>query len=158
MASNRIPIKGLVTIRVFEGSDLVQTITQPNKVVLRGRNAVLFLLAQASGTTLSDYKLVKLVPGMNSTPVTLADQNVLAPIAEAKHIVLTESSLSLNEAGNSLIVTGTLPSGDGSGEVLTEAGLLLGNGQLFARMVHSATLPWNGSRSISYTWTIRVTS
>lgn len=155
MSQDSIAFRGAVSIQVWEAGFLLQEQTVTNKITLRGRTALLLLLAQAGGTSLSNYKLTKLVPGTNNTPVSVQDQGVLAPIATAKHITLNDASVTLNEAAQELVITGTLPSGGGSGEVLTEAGLVLANEQLFARMVHAATLPWTGTRSVAYTWRVR---
>lgn len=155
MTDSDFQLQGAIEICVFEGGQEVQRLRVHNKITYAGRNAFLLLLAQNALTNLASYKLVKLVPGTNNTPVTPADLGVLAPIAEDKQITLTDAAVTLNAAANELVITGTLPSGAGSGEVLQEAGLVLANGTLFARMTHPTTLPWAGTRSISYTWRVR---
>jgi hypothetical protein len=129
-----------------------------NTITYDGLNSSLYLWAQ-DGITPSDYQIATLVPGTNSQPPTRGDTGVISPIIVGDWITLTAGNRLVSPATGELIITATL--GNAQGNVapnsLTEVGLLLGNGNLFARQIHPAFAKTNAF-TLTYTWRIAVTA
>jgi hypothetical protein len=127
-----------------------------NTITYDGLNSALYLWAQ-DAITVTDYRIVKLVPGTNPTPPTRGDVSVIAPVLGAD-INLTAPDRSISPATGELIITGTLPQvSPANGSTLTEVGLVLGNGQLFARQIHPAFLK-QIAFTLTYSWRIAMTA
>lgn len=129
-----------------------------NTITYDGLNSSLYLWAQ-DGITPSDYQIATLVPGTNNQPPTRGDTSVISPIVAGDWITLAAGNRLVSPATGELIITATLGNAQGnvSPSQLTEVGLLLGNGSLFARQVHPGFAKTNAF-TLTYTWRIAVTA
>jgi len=130
-----------------------------NTITKDGLNSALHLWSQDTGSP-ADYRIVTLVPGTNAQPPSRGDTAVLSPIASGDWLTLASGNRNLVEATGELIITATLGASQGNVTpplALCEVGLVMGNGQLFARQVHSAFQKTNAF-TLTYTWRIAVTA
>jgi hypothetical protein len=107
--------------------------------------------------SVADYRIVKLVPGLDATPPTRGDLSVVDPVAVGNQINLTSANRALSAATGELVITGTLGTTQANGLTLCEIGLVLGNGSLFARQVHP-NFTKTSAFTLTYTWRIAVTA
>lgn len=127
-----------------------------NTITYDGLNSSLYLWAQ-DGIVVTDYRIVTLTPGTNATPPTRGDLSVISPVAGAS-VSLTAANRTVSPATGELIITATLPLiSPANGSTLSEVGLELGNGQLFARQIHPAFLK-TVAFTLTYTWRLAVTA
>lgn len=127
-----------------------------NQITYSGYNSPLYLWTQDVGVP-TDWQMVKLVPGTNGTPPTIGDVALGSPLGPTDEIVLAAPNRTVVPASGELIITGTLTTLQANGQDLREVGLILGNGQLFARQVYP-TISKTGAITVTYTWRIAVTA
>lgn len=154
--AGRLGLRGDLQLVLAREGAVVRRIAVRNTITYNGRNAFLYLLAQTVGVP-GDWRLATLGPGTNGTPPTVGDLSLGAPLGPSDQITLTPGNITLSPASGELVITGTLDTTQGNGSTLREAGLILANGQLFARQVHPAVLK-DALLTITYTWRIAVTS
>jgi hypothetical protein len=130
-----------------------------NTITYAGMNSALYLWTQDTGAV-TDYRITQLVPGTNSSRPTRGDLSVVAPVDTASRITLSASNRSVVPATGELIITATLDTTQGNVTpplALCEVGLVLGNGDLFARQVHAPFQKTNAF-TLTYSWRIAVTA
>lgn len=127
-----------------------------NTITYNGLNSSLYLWAQ-DGISVTDYQIAELVPGKNSTPPTRGDLGVVDPVDTADRLPLTSANRTVSPATGELVISATLGTGQANGLTLCEVGLILGNGQLFARQVHP-NFTKSSAFTLTYTWRIAVTA
>ena len=127
-----------------------------NTITYDGLNSALYLWAQ-DAIVVTDYRLVKLVPGTNATPPSRGDLSVIAPVGVSDQIALTAANRTVSPATGELVITGTLGTGQANGITLTEIGLVMGNGSLYARQVHPGFLK-SIAFTLTYSWRIAMTA
>lgn len=130
-----------------------------NTITYAGMNSALYLWSQ-DGITASDYQIAALVPGKSPTPPTHGDLAVIDPITSGDWIALTGANRTVVPSTGELIITATLDTLHGNvsaPDALCEVGLVLGNGALFARQVHTAFQKTNAF-TFTYTWRIAMTA
>ncbi len=150
------PLRGDVDIFV-RSSSTKKLITQyriRNTIVYDGLNGIIKLLAQNTGTTSTDYQIDSLRVGTGTVGPVRADT---ALIAEVFSMSLLDADRVETLATSQLVITKTLEMADGNGNILTEAGLFLGNGDLFARQIHPA-ITKTILITVTYQWQISFTS
>lgn len=140
---------------LIHGADgeLLRRIEIRNTITYDGMGALLYLLSQ-DGVTVGDYQITELRAGSSAVPpsrsdTALGDQKVVKALSAANRL----RSLPTGE----LVIQTQLATHEGVGQTLREAGLFLGNGQLFARQVHAA-IEKTDAISITYSWRISVTA
>jgi hypothetical protein len=130
-----------------------------NTIVYGGLNSALFLWAQ-DGITPTDYQISVLAAGSGVVPPTKGDIALNAPLPGGPTggvITLDASNRTVSPSTGELIFNAQLDTTRANGYTLGEAGLFLGNTQLFARQVHPL-IPKTSAITVSYTWRIAVTS
>jgi hypothetical protein len=132
-----------------------------NIITYDGINGVLQLWKQ-DGIVPSDYQIASLQVGTNATPPTRGDVGLGAPVPviEGGTKVLAPANRTLSLPTGELVISAQLLVGDALGpplRVLTEAGLLYGNGTLLARQVHPA-IPKTALITVTYSWRLSVTA
>lgn len=156
--TDRVPLRGQIELVVRRGDSVVRRIAVRNTITYVGRTALLQLLRQAlGGASAMGGSPGHLVPGTNGTPPTVGDIALGAPLGGSDQIALTDPNLSVNGPSGELVVTGTLSTSQGNGSTLREVGLVLANGDLFARQVHPAVSK-TALLTVTYTWRVAVTS
>jgi len=159
VSARRVSVREPFTLRgeiqiVVRGGPRVRRIAVRNTILYTGRNALLYLLAQNTGSP-TDWKLSRLIPGTNGSPPTAGDPGALAPVGLSDQIVLGPSDVVVSPGTGELIVTGTLLSTQANGADLREIVLGMGNGEAFARQV-TPIIPKNDPLTVTYTWRIAV--
>lgn len=149
-------LQGEIELHVRRDGVLVQHIRKRNTIVYDGRNALLYLLAQTVGVP-GDWRITRLIPGTDATPPTVGDLAVGAPLGLSDQIVLTAPDYTISAASGELIITGTLDTTQANGFFLREIGLVMSNGELFARQIHP-TVEKTAMLTVTYTWRIAVTT
>lgn len=151
-------LRGDITIKVTDRRTgrVVNTVQVRNKIVQSGLNALPLLLAQdETEFPASQCKLGSLRVGTSTVAPTIGDVGLHTPVA-AGNVTLDAVNLTTN--GGVLTVQATLPEALNSSPVtLTEAGLFLVNGTLFARQIHSSITTGPGLR-MDYTWVLTFTA
>jgi hypothetical protein len=156
--AERARTTGQIELVVRRGDVEVLRIAVKNTIVYGGRTALLLLLQQAlGGPAAMGGTPGHLVPGTNGTPPTVGDLALGAPLGGSDQIALTAPNLSVNGPSGEIVVTGTLSTTQGNGSTLREVGLVLANGDLFARQVHPAVSK-TALLTVTYTWRVAVTS
>ncbi len=159
-AASGLKLRGDLTVTVTRVSDgFKRTHGVRNTITYDGRNSPLYLWAP-DGITVADYAIATLRAGTSTTPPTAGDTSLGAPLAGGPTGgILTLSSLerTRSPATAELIITAELDTAHANGYTLTEAGLYLDNGQLFARQVHTA-IAKNSGFIVSYTWILGLTA
>lgn len=156
--ASRARAVGQIELWVHQGPELVQHLAVRNTIVYAGRTALLQLLRQAlGGAAAMGGSPGKLAPGTNGTPPTVGDLALVAPLGLSDQISLSDSNLSVNAPAGELVVTGTLSTSQGNGSSLREVGLVLANGDLFARQVHPLVSK-TSLLTVTYTWRVALTS
>lgn len=148
-----------VTLRDKHTGEVVFTDTVRNKIVNNGVAGLVFMLAQNSGTTATDFQLQRLQVGNGTTPAAADNVGMESPLSPAKYIELDDAARVT--AGNVLTVTATIQDNDDSidGATVREAGLWMGpleNQTLFARQVH-APVTKLANQALEYRWVIQFT-
>ena len=153
-----LPLRGQIEVVVRRDDRIVRRIAVRNTIVYVGQVALLQLLRQAlGGSAAMGGSPGHLVPGSNGTPPTVGDIALGAPLGGSDQIALTDPNLSLNSPARELVVSGTLSTSQGNGSTLREVGLVLANGDLFARQVHPAVSKTN-LLTVTYTWRVAITT
>jgi hypothetical protein len=156
-ARDNLKFRGDLQIETFDRTGrLLRRMAMRNTIVFAGRNSVLYLWSQDSGSP-TDWRIVKLVPGTNGTPPTVGDTAMGAAVGLSDQITLVGANRQVVPATGELIITGTLTTGQANGLDLKEIGLFMGNGQLFARQIHP-TISKSNAISVSYTWRLATTT
>ena len=127
-----------------------------NTITYAGLQSPLYLWAQ-DGVTLSNYQITRLVPGRTATPPTRGDTGVLDPVAEADQIPLVGINRAVDPVRHELTITGTLGVDQANGSTLCEIGLVMSNGDLFARQIHPNFSKTNAF-TLTYTWRIALSA
>jgi len=125
-----------------------------NQITYNGANSALFLWTQDTGVW-ADWQFTKLVPGTSGVPPTAGDPGVGSPVSLGDQIILSSANRPVSTATSEVIITGSLSLVQANGVNLREVGLILGNGQLFARQIYPV-IAKNGSITVTYTWRISV--
>ena len=147
-----------VEIHRADGSFLRRYVVK-NLISYNGLNSPLYLWAQ-DGITVTDYQIAQLATGTGGVPPTRGDIGLNAPLGGGPTggiILLAAPNRTPSPATGELVITASLDINHANGFTLLEAGLILGNAQLFARQVHPA-IPKTALITVSYTWRIAVTS
>lgn len=145
-----------IIIRESDSRREIKRFLKRNTITYNGLNSALYLWSQ-EGITAADFRFTKLVPGTNASPPSRGNLAVGAALPLADHVVLGAGDRVVAPTVGELVVTGTLTSGQGNCYNICEIGLLLANGQLFARQVHpvfAKTIAF----TVGYTWRFRVTT
>lgn len=129
--------------------------TIKNTITYDGLNTPLFLWAP-DGVTLSDYALAQLRAGESTVPPSRGDVGLGSPFLGAV-ITLGPSNRTRSLSTGEIIITAQFGTGDANGAHLTEAGLFLGNGNLFARQIHPK-IDKVSAFIVQYNWRIAVTA
>lgn len=154
----RLPLRGDIELVVRQEGEIVRRIAIRNTITYVGHVAMLQLLAQALGGSASiGGSPGKLAPGTNGTPPTVGDIALGAALGPSDQIDLTAPNLAVNAPSRELVITGTLSTSQGNSSSLREVGLVLANGDLFARQVHPAVAK-TALLTVTYTWRVAVTS
>lgn len=154
---SQLKLRGDLSLEITNvNSGTIRRIHVRNTITYDGLNSALYLWAQ-DAIVVTDYRLVKLVPGTNGTPPTRGDLGVIAPVVGAD-INLLAANRTVTPAIGELVITGTLPTvSPANGSTLTEVGIVMGNGGLFARQVHPGFLK-SIAFTLTYTWRIAMTA
>lgn len=142
----------VVAVRARDGK-VLRRIDVQNTITYAGIGAVLFLFSQ-DGVTLTDFQLASLRVGTNATPPTKGNTALGTQVFSK---ALGPSNRLRSLPTGELVLSTQLTTSEANGNTLTEAGLFLGNGQLFARQVHPA-IAKTSSITVSYNWRIAVTA
>lgn len=126
-----------------------------NTITYDGLNSPLYLWAP-DAITLADYAMAQLRAGESGVPPTRGDVGLGAPFGGAV-ITLLAVNRTRSPATGEVVITGQFDTTQANGANLTEAGVFLGNGTLFARQVHP-TIPKTNLITVSYTWRFAVTA
>lgn len=149
-------------VDLADAGRLYRRIAKRNTITYTGVTAPLILLAQNTGTVALDYQLKQFVVGTNSTPPSRGDTALGAPVSSGAGGVknLVDANRVLSAPTGELIVTATYGTGDANVAPalnLVEAGILLGNGTLFARQVNPP-VPKSSAFVAAYTWRFGLTA
>jgi hypothetical protein len=129
--------------------------TVRNTITYDGLNTPLFLWAP-DGVTLSDYAIAQLRAGESTVPPSRGDVGLGSPFVGAV-IVLGAPNRTRSTATGEVVITAQFGTGDANGAHLTEAGLFLGNGSLFARQIHPR-FDKTSAFVVAYNWRLAVTA
>ncbi len=149
------PLRGDVTmyVRDAETGELLERHEIRNTITYLGMTGLIRLLAQ-NGVTLTDYGIAQLRVGTGTTAPTRVDTNLVASVFS---MTLTNTDRFESISTGELIITKTLGAGSANGSILTEAGLFLSNGDIFARQIHPA-ITKSALITVTYEWRISFTS
>lgn len=150
---DKMALRGDLTVSMRRVSDgRVRRIIVQNTITYRGIDSPLYLWAP-DGISQADYAFNALGLGDNATAPTHGDLALLSQFG----------SLALNSPGNrvrsvgQVEVVATLPAGSLVGNTIREFGIILANGQLFARQT-TPDIPLTGLFEIGVSWRITVTT
>lgn len=118
-----IKLKGIFTLKIFEGGELREEFVGNNLVVDLGRASLMALLG-AGGT---DRVITKIQFGTSGTPQTVADEAITSPFTKAIE------SVDYPEP-NSVLFNFELETSEDNGVTIREFGLCSDDGTLFARI------------------------
>lgn len=154
-----IRVRGDIEITVRDRAGRVQgRVDVRNKIVGAGLLALPRLLAQAETEELTDWKLAYLGVGQGTAVASALDTSLQNEIT-AGRVTLGYANLDMSTAGQ-LRINVRIPdtvSGSNAPYQITEAGLFLGNGTLFARQVFNPIQTAPGLQ-LDYAWTITFTA
>lgn len=155
--TERLRLRGdLTIIQRNELTGRETRLTVRNQITYEGLNSALHSWSGGAATP-SDYWIAQLVPGTNGTPPTAGDTGCYAPVAGGE-IILTNPDRIVSPSTGELTITATLPKiSAANGSTLREVALMLGNGDAFARQVHSP-LDKTVSFTLTYIWIIALTT
>jgi hypothetical protein len=151
------PMRGdvFMTVRDAETGEILTKYTIKNTIVYNGLNSIIRLLAQNAGDpAAANLKIASLHVGTGTIAPTRAD---VALLGDVFTMALVDADRVESIATSQLVITKTLGAGDANGSTLTEAGLFLADGTLFARQIHPA-IPKTNIITITYEWQISFTS
>ena len=148
-----------VTLRDKRTGEVVVTHTVRNKIVNNGVAGLVYLLAQNSGTTATNYQIQRLEVGTGGASATAGDTALQTPRPSRKYIPLTDADRTT--VGNVLTITAVIEDTDAelNNVALQEAGLWMGpvgSQVLFARQSHAAVTKL-ANQAIEYRWVIQFT-
>jgi hypothetical protein len=174
LRGNNLGLYGVMTVSVYDVKDgknqRVLRLVKKNQITNKGREVVLELLTQSPTGNIfqqnpSYNQLWSLAIGTGTTPPTLGDTGLVAPIAWDGRFLL-DAERALNLTGFEINITKAVPAGAATGSMITEAGIFTrgdndnplsaGNKQLYARQVHAGILK-SLNMSITYDWRFGVT-
>jgi len=179
LRGNNLGLYGVMTVSVYDVKDgknqRVLRLVKKNQITNQGREVVLELLTQVPliggvGNVFQkhpDYnQLWSLAIGTGTTPPTLGDTNLVAPIAWDGRFNPLDVERAVNLTGFEINITKAVPALVATGSTITEAGiftrgddddpLLAVNKQLYARQVHAGIVK-TATMSITYDWRFGVT-
>lgn len=149
-----------IVVRSAKTNKILRQIAVKNTITYRGLNAPLYLLAQ-DGIVVADYRITQLWAGTNSTPPSRSDIGLGSALptdpSTGGLVTLSAANRSISEPTSELLITASLDTAHANGYSLSEVGLFLANGQMFARQVHP-TIPKTGAITVSYSWRIATTA
>lgn len=123
-----------------------------NTITYRGIDSPTYLWAP-DALTLADYRFKDLAIGSNATPPTHGD---VALLAQFNTISIDTSPQRVRSPGQ-VEVKATIPNNVSLGQTIREFGILLGNGNLFARQTVPDIL-LNGVYAVDVSWRFGVTA
>lgn len=126
-----------------------------NTIVFGGLSAIIQLLAQnTGGPAPNTLNITSLHVGTGTIAPTRADT---ALVNDVFTMALVSADRTVALSTSQLTITKTLGTTDANGNTLTEAGLFLADGSMFARQIHPA-IPKTNIITITYEWQISFTS
>lgn len=144
MISESIGVFGHVTADLYEGSDIVTRIEQPNLIVDTGKNVL------ASRIALSGRPLIEKIAIGSSSLTPLSTQTELDSETARRN-----SQFTLVEENNIVIFITTFPEGIGTGDV-REVGLFDANGTMVSRTVFQSPFNKSTTQFLNITWRLQV--
>lgn len=151
------PLQGVVsmTVRDAETGEKLFSYRRKNTIVYNGLNAVMQLLAQnVAAPAPATLQIASLRVGTGTVAPTRPD---VALVAQVFSMALVSADRVVSTATSSMTITKTLGAGDANGNTLTECGLFLADGSMFARQIHSAVSK-TALITITYEWQLSFTS
>lgn len=136
--------------RVRDGK--TRKIVVRNTITYRGIDSPTYLWAP-DALTLADYRFKDLAIGSNATPPTHGDVSLLAQF----NTVSIDASPQRVRSPGQVEVRATVPNTMSLGQTIREFGILLGNGNLFARQTVPDIL-LNGVYAVDVSWRFGVTA
>lgn len=162
MKSGSLKFRGDITITVTSRltNRVLQRLEVRNKIVQVGLNAFPYFLSQRedepNGTNYEtpNMRLAHLRVGTGDTPAAKTNTALVTHVP-AFDVALTSDNFSPEETDEgTLVIRATLPAQTGATSYrLSEAGLFLANGWLFARQAHSPIDTAPGLQ-LDYAWTL----
>ncbi len=145
-----------ITVRRALDDVILRRFAIRNQITYNGINSPIFLWSQ-DGIVVTDFRITSLVAGSGTTPPTKGDIALAIPIGPGV-ITLGATNRTQSPATAELIITADWPAPSAvDGFSLSEVGLVLGNGQLFARQVHP-TIAKTSLITVSYSWRLALTA
>lgn len=146
-------LRGDLCVRLRRVSDgRTRRIVVRNTITYRGIDSPTYLWAP-DGLTLADYDFRTLAVGSNATPPTRGDVSLLAQFTT---VAINSAPQRVRSPGQ-VEVKATIGNAVALGNTIREFGILLGNGDLFARQSVPDIL-LNGVYSVDVSWRIGVTA
>lgn len=140
-----------VTLR-RESDGRTRRIVVRNTITYRGIDSPTYLWAP-DGLTLTDYDFRSLAIGSNATPPTHGDVGLLA---QFNTIAINTAPQRIRTPGQ-VEVRATIPNSMSLGQTIREFGILLGNGDLFARQT-VPDIALTGVYAVDVSWRFGVTA
>jgi hypothetical protein len=148
-----IRLRGDLCVRLRRIRDgKTRRIVVRNTITYRGIDTPTYLWAP-DGLTLTDYDFRTLAIGSNATPPTHGDLGLLA---QFNTIAINSAPQRVRSPGQ-VEVRASVPNSMSLGQTIREFGILLGNGNLFARQTVPDIL-LNGVYAVDVSWRFGVTA
>lgn len=151
------PLQGVVTmtVRDAETGEKIFAYRRKNTIVYNGLNTVIRLLAQnGGGPAPSTLQIASLRVGTGTVAPSRPDTTLVAQVFS---MGLIDADRVESLSTSSLTITKTLGALEANGSTLTECGLFLADGSMFARQIHPAVSK-TALITITYEWQISFTS
>lgn len=155
-----VGLYGNFGFRVYDNASgvdkLVLRVCKKNQITNQGREGLLELMNNLD----SDYTIDSFSVGTDATPPTILDTDAtMGPtIVWSSSLTAGVERVVVATPPNSFYVsiTKTLTTGDANGYTLTEAGIFMAAGGLYARQIHSPIEKTN-TMTIQYDWQLGLT-
>jgi len=144
MINDSLKITGHVTAHLYEGSQLIQTIEQPNLIVDVGKNALTRRIAYAGEPIIQQIA----IGSGTDTPIA-SDTDITAQTA------ITNALFTEIQDNNVVAFIATFPEGVGTGDI-REVGLFDTENTLISRTLFSTVFNKQPSQFLNVSWKLQV--